>query len=193
MTESNIQTFEQLTSVQRIQFVEVFIDGFGHLFNFKKDKDKFIKLLAVSFHPQYSYCYIIDDVVVGVMMLATNQLRPLKFNEEEAVKLFGKTRGTMMCRQTNAFFQSNVVENDTDLYIDEIAVSNTVRGQGIGTKLLQYAFSMKGFNAYYLEVLSKNTNAKRLYERLGFKVYKKGYFSPVRLLGYGYSIKMRKG
>ncbi len=192
MTENNIQIFEQLTPAQKIQFVEVFIDGFGHLFNFNKDKDKYIKLLCVSFHPQNSYCYIIDEKVVGVMMLATNRLRPLKFNEEEAIKLFGKFRGTMMCRQINSFFQSKVVENNSDLYIDEIAVSNTARGQGIGTKLLQHAFSMKGFNAYYLEVLSKNTNAKRLYERLGFKVYKKDYFSPVRLLGYGYSIKMRK-
>ncbi len=162
------------------------------MLNLKKDTDKFKLLLLCSFHPLNSYAYVKDGIAVGIILLATNKLRPLKLNEAEAVKLFGKLKGMSMCRQINMFFQSKVVDEDTDLYIDILGVSKNMHRQGIGRKLLEFAFSMEGFNSYYLEVLSKNKNAKRLYEKLGFIDIKNSYFSPIRLMGYGYPIKMKK-
>ncbi len=192
MQEDSIQQFEKLNDLQKNQFSEIFVEGFGHLLNLKKDTDKFKSLLVYSVHPLNSYAYVKDGNVAGIILLATNKLRPLKLNESEAVKLFGKFKGISMCRQINMVFQSKVVNEDTDLYIDMLAVSKNAKRQGIGRKLLEFAFSMKGFNRYYLEVLSKNKNAKRLYEKLGFIDIKNSYFSPVRLMGYGYPIKMKK-
>ncbi len=192
MEEDNIKLFEQLSSAQKEEFAAVFIEGFGHLFNAKRNLGKFTKLIIASFNPDQSHAYMKNEKVVGILLLATNKVRPLKFNEEVAKALFGKFKGTAMCRQMNGIFQSKVVENDTDLYIDVLAVSKNAQRQGIASKLLQFAFAVKGFNVYYLEVLSKNKNAKQLYDKIGFLDIKKSYFSPVRLLGYGYPIKMKK-
>lgn len=192
MKNNKIVSYENLTESEKIEFVEIFFEGFGHLFNLKKDIDKFKSLLCVSLHPINSYAYLSDNQVLGILLLATNKLRPLKLNEQVAIELFGKIKGVLMCRQINAIFQSKVVEKEKDLYIDVLGVSQKARKQGIGTELLRYAFSIEGFNTYFIEVLSKNINAKRLYKNIGFSEIKKNYFSPIRLLGYGFPIKMKK-
>ncbi len=187
-----VEQYVNLSDQQKTQYVDIFIEGFGHLFNFKKDLDRFQTLLRSAFHPLNSYAYIIDNEVLGIMLLATNVLRPFKFDESKAAQLFGKTKGVIMCKQINAAFQNKVVDNETDLYIDMLSVSSKARKQGIASKLFQFAFDLKEYNTYYLEVLSKNHNAKRLYEKLGFKEYKRKYFSLIRLMGYGYPILMKK-
>lgn len=92
----------------------------------------------------------------------------------------------------NGIFQSKVVNKDTDLYVDFLATSKEARGKGIATKLLTFCFAMPEYENYYIEVLSKNTNAKNLYERVGFSIVKKQYISFISLLGFGYPIKMKK-
>jgi ribosomal protein S18 acetylase RimI-like enzyme len=56
-------------------------------------------------------------------------------------------------------------------YVAQVAVSNEMRGQGIGTELLktaeQYAKN-RGAHRLELEVFQKNTGAIKLYERLGY-------------------------
>ncbi len=190
--EENIRKFGQLSALQQEAFTDIFMEGFGHLLNFKKDAGKYRVLLAQSFHPSNSHAFIKNEQVVGVMLLATNKLRPLKCDEAAARELFGAFKGRILCKQMNGAFQSKVVEADTDLYIDMLAVSDKAKRQGVGAALLDFAFSLPGFHDYYLEVLSKNAGAKRLYEKIGFREIKRGYFSPLRLLGYGYPIKMKK-
>ncbi len=192
IVEDRIVEFSQLSETQKEEFVDIFIAGFGHLFNFQKELKKFKVLFVASFHEEYSHAYIKNQQVVGILLLATNKLRPIKLNEMIAIDLFGIAKGIAMTKQMNSIFQSKVVKNDKDLYIDVIAVSKKLERQGIGSKLLQFAFSIQGFHNYYLEVLSKNENAKRLYDSFGFYNEKKHYFSLVRLLGYGYPIRMKK-
>jgi ribosomal protein S18 acetylase RimI-like enzyme len=89
----------------------------------------------------------------------------------------------------NTIFQSQVVNNNTDIYID---VTKNARGRGVATKLLEFAFSLPEYKECYIEVLSKNLTAKKLYEKCGFIVYKKKPFSFITLMGHGYPIKMKR-
>lgn len=55
-----------------------------------------------------------------------------------------------------------------------IVVDSSVRGKGIGTKMLKlavkYAFEISGAKAVHLNVFSVNDRAKRCYEKVGFTV-----------------------
>ena len=64
------------------------------------------------------------------------------------------------------------IEND-DLYIGNLVVANGLRGKGIGTELLKSSFNIgsdKNCKRVLLDVIFENDNAKKLYERIGFKV-----------------------
>jgi diamine N-acetyltransferase len=59
-----------------------------------------------------------------------------------------------------------------DAFIDELYIRANYRGQGIGTKTLDYIQEVcldLGIKALHLEVDRVNTKAKQLYHRFGFK------------------------
>jgi len=81
-----------------------------------------------------------------------------------------------------SWIMSESVESDT-LYLDSLAVRSSQRGQGLGTKIINKVFSLaqeKGLTKVKLHVIDRNHNAKRLYERLDFKITgEKSLFYPL--------------
>ncbi|MEM1079402.1 MAG: GNAT family N-acetyltransferase [Pseudomonadota bacterium] len=66
-------------------------------------------------------------------------------------------------------------------YINALAVFETVRGQGLGSRLMRRAEELaltKGFKEMSIQVYGENTGAVGLYERLGFRFVTS---APVRL------------
>lgn len=65
-------------------------------------------------------------------------------------------------------------EEEPFVYFDDLSVSAALRGQGIGSALMdegeKYARSL-GFPAVVLHVETSNINARRLYERRGFSLH----------------------
>lgn len=192
MSSNEIKRYGQLSSVQKDEAVEVFLEGFGHMMSFSKDKQDLKDLFSVAFHPEYFYTYIENEKVLGILGIATNHIRPIKFDLNQCMKTLGKWKGYIVCKQMNMIFQSQAVRKETDLYIDVLATTKTARGRGVATKLLEYAFALPRYEEYYIEVLSKNQNAKRLYEKKGFVAYKRKYVSFIRSMGFGYPIKMKR-
>ncbi|GCF93196.1 hypothetical protein NRIC_10870 [Enterococcus florum] len=192
MKDGQLVEFAKATDCQKRQAVEVFLEGFGHMMTFTKNAEKLRALFLKAFHPSYMLLYVENQQVLGVLGMATNNVRPIKFDKKQCKELFGRVKGSMICAQMNAIFQSQAVEKDTDLYLDVIATAKEARGRGIATKLIEHCFQLSDYQDYYIEVLSKNTNAKRLYEHLGFVGYKHSRFSPIALNGLGYPIKMKK-
>ena len=192
MQEYRIAGYGSLNTEQKEQAVEIFIEGFGHMMTFSKDKDVLKALFQKGFHESLFLCYIEEEKVLGIMGIATNKVRPLKFDLEVCESLFGKMKGKILCRQMNAIFQTMVVKEEKELYIDILATAGNARGKGVATALLIYAFELQEYELCYIEVFSKNEIAARLYEKVGFAVYKKEIFSLMRFLGSGYPILMRK-
>lgn len=67
----------------------------------------------------------------------------------------------------------DVEAHEDEYYIDTICVSKEARGLGIGTKLLQFAEEhgrKLGYKKLSLNVELEKPDARRLYERMGFKV-----------------------
>ncbi len=191
MDNMEIKQYQQLNSKQQEKVLDIFIDGFRYLFTFAKSEQELKQLFASAFHPSLVYACIEEDKVLGMLGIATKYVRPIKLELELCIKMYGKFKGTILYKQMNGIFQSQVVKEETDLYIDVLATAKEERGRGVASKLLNYAFTLGNYKDFWIEVLSKNSNAKRLYEKIGFKEYKKNRITFVLLLGYGYPIKMK--
>lgn len=192
LVEWSILQYSQLNEKQKLEAVEIFIDGFGHLMKFSKDREVTKALFLPALNPVYVYALLEEETVLGMVGLGTNKIRPIKLPIGICKEVFGNFKGTLICKQVNSVFQSQAVKGDTDLYIDVLASSQQARGKGVATRLLQHSFDLPGYENYYIDVLSKNVNAKRLYEKMGFLEYKKARFSFVAVMGFGYPIKMKK-
>lgn len=194
MKDCKITKYGDLDYCQKTQAVEIFLEGFGHFITFSKDKDVLKQLFLDTFHPEFFMCYVEDGQVMGILGVATNKIRPVKFDNDVCVKLFGKIKGRMVSKQMNAVFQTPVVKEDRELYIDVLATAENARGKGVATTLLNWAFALEDFDSCYLEVFSKNEIARNLYEKMGFVIEKEKKISLMRfaVAGSGYPIKMKK-
>jgi len=64
--------------------------------------------------------------------------------------------------------------NENDLYIAEIAIDESQRGKGLGTKIIKKVIekaNKKGFKRVVLDADLRNTEATKLYESIGFKKF----------------------
>lgn len=83
-----------------------------------------------------------------------------------------------------------------DLYLDGIVVAESHRGRGIGTALIA-AFEARardnGFKTVSLEVIDANLRARKLYEKLGYRLVASHTMGPFsRLFGFRTTHRMMK-
>lgn len=191
MMEYKIIEYGELNEEQKKQAVDVFMEGFGHFITFSKDGDLKRKLFLEILHPSLFKCYVKDEKVLGLIGLATSKVRPIKFEYDICIKYFGKFQGAIISKQMNAIFQKPVVKSEEELYIDVLVTGGDARRKGVGTALLNYAFGLE-YKEWFIEVFSGNQAAINLYEKSGFRIEKRKKLSPMRFLGAGYPMKMRK-
>lgn len=63
-----------------------------------------------------------------------------------------------------------------DLYVAEIAIDESLRGQGLGRKVLEHVIEYarnENMNRVILDADFRNAPARRLYEKIGFKEFNK--------------------
>ncbi len=194
MQEHNIISYENLNDYQKEQAIDIFLEGFGHMITFTKNRDTLQVLFSHAINSSLFICYIDKSQVLGILGIATNKIRPIKFDTDVCVNLFGTMKGKLIAKQMNAVFQAPVVKSNKDLYIDILATSGKARGKGVATSLLNHAFKLKEFDSCFLEVFSKNEAAINLYRKMGFSFYKEHKFSllTAAVSGLGYPIKMKK-
>ncbi|WP_291563505.1 MULTISPECIES: GNAT family N-acetyltransferase [unclassified Clostridium] len=192
MVDLQVYCLSDLHETKKRETVELFVDGFRNIFLFTENKFELIELFLPSLDTSMIYVCCYKEKIVGVIGIGTNKKRVFCFDIQVCQKIFGKIRGMMIYKQLKMIAETPAVKNDSDLYIDYLTTDTDMRGKGIATKLLDFACQLPEYDECYLEVLSKNTNAKRLYEKLGFKVYKKSFNFFTVIQGFGYPIKMKK-
>ncbi|WP_155973952.1 GNAT family N-acetyltransferase [Streptococcus ruminantium] len=88
-------------------------------------------------------------------------------------ELDGQVVGHLFCELSSV--KNGTLEPIKTLFIDDLCVANSVRGQRIGEQLYDFAFSYAKEQGCYnvtLDVWADNTRAVRFYERLGMKPQK---------------------
>ena len=113
-----IMEYARLTLAQKSQAVDLFMEGFGHMMTFSKDEKLKKELMLEIFHPTLFRCYVANGKVLGLLGIATHQLRPVDFRRDTCERLFGRMKGAVISKQMNTIFQKPVVSFQDELYID---------------------------------------------------------------------------
>ena len=186
MIDKKIVSAMDIDEVQKRQMLEIYVDGFAYMYSFTKNRAKLIELAGSLIDFSKSYVCLCDGVVGGVLGLGTSDKRSFTVNEDVCRKLFGDVKGKALAKILRAMCEKQLVKSKTHLLIDYIATNSCLRGMGVATDLMEFALSLPEYNECYLDVLSKNTKAKSLYEKLGFEVYDKEHNVFLMLQGLGY-------
>ena len=190
--EMKIIEFGELNDLQKLQTVELFLNGFGRFMTFSKNEDKKKALFLEIFDPKLFLCYLEENKVLGLIGLGNNKVRPINFKKEICQKHFGKFKGAIISKQMNGIFQKPAVKLDSELYIDTIVVDINHRKKGIGTILLNKASTYGDYNTLVLEVFSKNQTAINFYKSNGFTIRKEKRMSHMSIFGSAHPIVMAK-
>lgn len=133
------------------------------------DKAKRLVLLAGSFEPDFSFVALQGDRIVGLagFQESAGSLTG-GLGASQLIDTLGVIRGLWACC-VFALFERQ--PEPGELVMDGIAVDRSVRGQGIGSALLDritgYAAD-NGFRSVRLDVIDSNPRARKLYESKGF-------------------------
>ena len=192
MITEGIVCFSDLDEVKRMQAIEVFLEGFGHMFTFAKTRAELVQLFSVSFEESLVYAYVAQDRVSGILGIGTNAKRAIKLDKQICKEVFGKGKGAVIYNTLYKVAGIPAVKKETDLYIDYLATDAQKRKQGIATKILTFACELPQYRECYIEVLSKNVSALRLYQDFGFTLHKKSFNIFMLMQGFGYPIMMKK-
>ena len=190
--KENIIEFGELTSPQKEEAVELFLEGFGKFMTFSKDVELKKKLFIEIFDQKLFLCYVENNKVLGLMGLGTNKVRPINFKKEICQKYFGKFKGAIISKQMNGVFQKPAVKSDKELYLDTLVTHPSCRSKGIGTILINKAIIFGNYESIVTEVFSKNKKAIKFYEKNGFTITKRHKLTIMRFFDSGYPIVLTK-
>lgn len=159
---------------------------------FLGDQERAARFLATGLAPDRAFLAVKDGRVVGIAGFKVNGKGLYepgfgRFFSEYGWSAFVRIAGLLLLERA---------ESPDILLMDGIAVSPSVRGQGIGTGLLraieEHAREL-GKTAIRLDVVDTNPGARRLYERFGFEARKTtGTGLLARLFSFRASTDMRK-
>lgn len=134
-----------------------------------KSSDKAIETIAKSLKDEdlETFTVILDDDenIIGILIYYIDKF-PRHFNF--------KSLRLLIVDILDYFVLCDV--GPGDLYIAEVAIDKSLRGQGLGKKVIleviEYAKS-KNLNRIRLDADFRNEGAKRLYEKIGFRQFNK--------------------
>ena len=115
--EKTIVPYGSLREKQKAEAVELFLVGFGRFMSFSRDEALKRKLFLEILDPDWFFCCLEGEKVLGLMGLGTREKRPICFRPELCRERFGALKGALISKQMNAVFQSRAVSGERDLYL----------------------------------------------------------------------------
>ncbi|RTR35247.1 GNAT family N-acetyltransferase [Robertmurraya yapensis] len=150
----------------------IFVDGFYQwLKYFSKDKAKLYKTFAHIFNRDVFYIVVVDDSIAALAACTTNNIPSVRLKYSEFRRHLGLFTGSIAYMILKNEFENKqypfqISENMSA--IEFVATSVNYRGMGVATELLKSIIESTSYDEYVLEVADTNTNAIKLYEKLGF-------------------------
>lgn len=134
------------------------------------------------------YAILDHDKIIGIIVLYINK-KPSFILSLKAFTSFKLLAISIL----DYFVIADV--NYGDVYIAELAVSEKCRGKGIGSKAIEKVIDyarQNNFKRVTLDADFRNDGAKRLYEKLGFKVFNKKEFLKRGMYNMEYDLEKEK-
>ena len=133
-------------------------------------QQKGVALLKPSLNAELVLTAQMQGQLVGFVGLQYKNRPFFQFELSHCIRELGLLRGLLAFPVFNI---SSVKPLSDEVYIAVLVVDASIRGKGIGSLLMQAAFEIAQQNqctAVVLDVSNTNPDARRLYERLGFKL-----------------------
>ena len=189
--EHDIKLLSELTDAQVAQAFDMFAEGFYFIFSpISKDKARLRELFMASFDREMAWVCLIEGRPVGFLSYGTHERQPVNMRRETCLRVLGRIKGALVYRLAAPILAKPHVEDAGVGYLDYLTTDPACRGRGIATAMFRHACETLPYERYTFEVLSKNENAIRLYNKLGMRQVKVKRDPVASLVGHGNPIIM---
>ncbi len=193
MNASTVRTDIGIAGHDRQRAAELYEEAFGAKLGIAiRQKEHRVALLRDGFQLSHAITASEGEYLVGLAGFCTQKNSLTSgITYRSILKQLGFFKG-QKAAIVLGLFERKALENE--LLMDGIAVSESYRGQGVGTALFDALIAYAKDNNYQrirLDVIDTNPDARRLYERLGFSAERTNTFEVLRpLLGFGATTTM---
>ncbi|RXZ80194.1 GNAT family N-acetyltransferase [Paenibacillaceae bacterium] len=166
----------ELNEEQMEQLVSLFVSGFMHDFEkYFRVKPAAIKsAIRHSFIAEHYYAALLDTKVAGIVAVSTNYRRSHEFDKKILQREFGRVKGALAASQLRKELEQPLEQLQYNQgYIECVTTHTSARGKGVASQLLNHVMKTLNYDEYILEVIDTNVGAIRLYEKLGFTLFRR--------------------
>lgn len=154
---------------------QIFVDGFYPWLRFySKDKGKLTRAFAHMFNLENFFMAVINEEIAGIAACTDGAMRSVYLNPDELKKHLGFFMGSIASITLKKEFEQKKypfkMEKGMGL-IEFVATSVMYRNKGVASAIMHYIFESTPYREYVLEVADTNTNAIKLYQKLGYKEF----------------------
>lgn len=166
---------KELGEKSRERMSEIFVEGFGeHLSFFSKDQRRLSSSLEHMFNLEQFSVVLVNDEIAGIAACTNGKDLSVKLNKKELRRHLGFYKGSLASYFLGPEFEKPPIETGEKLAsIEFVATAAKYRKAGIATELMNHFIRMPQYDEYILEVADTNINAVKLYEKLGFKEFRR--------------------
>ncbi|WP_246131886.1 GNAT family N-acetyltransferase [Paenibacillus hemerocallicola] len=189
-----IKRASELGEMARKKISEVFVDAFGkELQFFTKDKKILADAIEHMFVLDAFYVAVVDGEIAGITTCTNGPVLCIDHNKKELRKHLGFYKGTIASMVFKREFQKPSLETGEDIAsVGFVATSGKYRRKGVATAIMNHLFALPQYREYVLEgVADTNTSALKLYEKLGFKEFKRIKQKHTKISGINYYVYMK--
>ena len=170
-------------------YYEAFSKKFAHLMT----PDEALEILTALLNEDQVICALQDGNLAGFAGIQHGKKRLFKSSIAPFIKNLGLLRGLFAAFVLMLFGRPH---KSGELLMDGICVDKNMRGQGVGTLLLQATFDFAkqhNYKTIRLDVVDTNPGARKLYARMGFEpTGSHSYPFTKQLMGFSASTTMIK-
>jgi ribosomal protein S18 acetylase RimI-like enzyme len=192
MMDDEIMIQNGLPEQHRNQAAVIYYEAFSRkLVMLAVSRQKLTALLARLFNSQRAIIALTHEQCVGVVGLHYDQ----QFFTRTQLRIFTEELGWLRGLPGYLMFHAfEPAPRQDHLRIECLAVAPEARGKGIGSQLLSAVYTLakkEGKTSVSLEVVDTNPDARRLYERQGFRVTRTMYYPYLsRIAGFSVAYVM---
>ncbi|MFC4015362.1 GNAT family N-acetyltransferase [Nonomuraea purpurea] len=172
----------------------VFADGFGpDLVFFSKDRDRLADAVAHMLVLDLFYVALIDGEPAGIVACTDGRQLSVRHDAAQLRRHLGPVKGTIADFVFRREFQKLLPYARQGLAsLEFVATGARFRGRGVATAILTHLLALPQYDEYVLEEVSDiNAPALRLYEKLGFREFKRRKVRHTRVTGIGHYLSLR--
>lgn len=158
----------------RGEVAEVFVNGYyNELSYFTEDQSTLQKAFRTLFSPEVFYVAEVQGIIIGILACSHNGQRAMPVALAPLQAAFGDKTGELAYNVMKNEFNPALPYDDETGYIECVATTEKARGKGVSTALMKHVMTELPYRRYVLEVTDSNQTALRLYQKLGFREFKR--------------------